>query len=76
MSLACIDAAFWNGGNWIPNGYPAATSAPGDVMTDIYGQTLTVGSLVKFIGIVTALDPLSAHFQDIEVSSYFPKSSF
>ena len=63
----------WLTGRWIPTGYGGLTPVS-DSMVDIYGSTLTVGSWVKLIGVVTALNPSDPHFQDITVTPVFPQS--
>jgi hypothetical protein len=71
-----IFADFWLFGKWIPTGYNPAPSVnvPGDPMKDVFGQTITVGSKVKLIGTVTAIDPMDAHFQDITFVPDYPQS--
>lgn len=74
--LALELAAMWLSGRWIPTGYsplPGVTS-PGDLMVDIFGNTITVGSMVALCGTVTALEPSNAHFQDVTFVPQFPQS--
>lgn len=63
---------FWLSGRWLPPGYASPGSS--DSMTDIYGQAITVGSLVKLVGVVTAVQPSDPHFQDITFRPIFPQS--
>lgn len=74
--LGAIMQSFWTYGKWIPNGYNPnpSPSAPGDVMQDIFGQSLVVGSMVKLIGTITSVDPLSAHFADVTFVPQYPQA--
>jgi hypothetical protein len=74
--VGCEMADFWLFGKWLPAGYPAAVTSPGDASVDIFGQTISIGSLVKLVGVVTALNPLDPHFQDIVFTPLFPQSPF
>ena len=71
--LGMLAAPEWLSGRWIPSGY-SSPAAAGDSLSDIYGQTLAVGSIVKMIGTVTAVNPMDPHFQDITVTPMFPQS--
>ena len=73
MSLALEMDSMWNSGRWIPTGYGSLTPVS-DALTDIFGQTLAVGSYVKMIGVVTAMNPSDPHFQDITIAPLFPQS--
>jgi len=72
--LACELADDWLSGKWLPTGY-GISSSPGDALKDIFGQTISVGSMVKLIGTVTAMNPTDPHFQDITITPAFPQSS-
>ena len=74
--LADIFASEWLSGRWLPSGYPAPVTTPGDTLKDIFGNTISVGSMVKLIGTVTAMNPMDPHFQDITIKPYFPQSVF
>ena len=71
--LGMIAAPEWLSGRWIPAGYAAPASA-GDSLSDIFGQTLAVGTMVKLIGTITAINPMDPHFQDITITPQFPQS--
>jgi hypothetical protein len=51
-------------------------SAPlvGTAMQDIYGNTITVGSFVRFVGKVTALFPSDPHFGQVQVMPVHPNT--
>lgn len=66
-----MGAAFWLAGRWLPAGYasPGAT----DSLVDIFGQALTVGSLVKLVGTITSMSGSDSHFDDITFRPIFPQ---
>ena len=74
MSLM-VDASMWLTGRWLPTGYPMGATVVGEPMVDIFGQAITVGSKVKLIGTVTAVNPLSNHFHDITFVPDYPNNT-
>jgi hypothetical protein len=72
--LLPIYASMWLSGWWLPSGYvnPALV---GNSLTDIFGTTIAVGSMVKLVGKVISVDNLSHHFHDIEVAPSYPQSN-
>ena len=72
--LAAEIAQNWLSGRWLPALYPSPVTAPGNAMVDIFGQAIVVGSMVKLIGKVTAINPSDPHFQDITFTPLFPQS--
>lgn len=59
----------WMAGTWTG---PATTPIAGDSANDINGVAITVGSIVKFVGIVTAVNLNDPHFGDIVVQPLHP----
>lgn len=54
---------------WLNGLFPILVT---DSNKDIYGQTITVGATVKFVGIVTAMNLNDPHFGDIQVMPAHP----
>ena len=44
----------------------------GTVPQDIYGNTITIGSTVKLVGIVTAINVTDSHYGEIQVTPAHP----
>jgi hypothetical protein len=71
--LACEIASQWLSGQAIPTGY-ASPPLVGDSLTDIVGTTISVGKMVKMIGVVVAVNANATHFDDVSVQCQFPQS--
>ena len=63
--LAMVLADFWMQGTWLG---PLVGSSP----QDIYGNVITVGSYVKMVGVVTAINLSDPHFGEIQVTPIHP----
>ena len=65
--LAMVLADFWmqNPQTWIP-------PLVGTAAQDIYGNTISVGSMVKMVGVVTAINLNDSHYGEIQVSPIHP----
>lgn len=61
--LALEDAQFWMSGNW----FRSFTTAGADRGVDAVGIPILVGSTVKLVGTVTAIDLFSTKYHDITV---------
>jgi hypothetical protein len=72
--MLMIAADFWLHGNWPPN-IAGSPTGGAELMKDVYGQTITVGSLVKLVGTVVALNPSDPHFQDVVITLNFPQAA-
>jgi len=59
----------WMMGMWTPHFTPGIA---GDTATDIYGTAISVGSVVKLVGIVTAIHLNDPHFSDVVVMPIHP----
>ena len=68
MNLLLL-ADFFLAGNW-------KAPAAGSSIQDAYGVTITVGSYVKFVGRVTAINPSDPHYGEIQVTPVHPASLF
>ena len=66
MSLA-LEMSF----NWLTGRMYIPETAP-EQPKDIFGQTITVGSKVKFIGTVTSINLNEPHFNGIVVTPDYP----
>jgi hypothetical protein len=73
--LALEIANQWLSGKAIPYGYNTGVPLVGDLPVDIVGTAITVGKMVKMIGVVVAVNNNDTHFQDIQVIPQFPQSS-
>ena len=62
-------APFFMTGGWAAGVNVAGT----DVMRDVNGIAILVGSTVAWIGTVTALDPHGTHFDDVTVDGEHPE---
>jgi hypothetical protein len=53
-----------------------APQAPviGNLPKDVYGAPIIVGSVVKFVGVVTAVNSNDTHYGDIQVNPLHPGS--
>ena len=63
--LAMTLADFLLNGGW-------TGPAVGTGNQDIYGSTITVGSYVKMVGLVTAINLTDSHFGEIQVTPVHP----
>ena len=69
--LATTIAQEWLSGRWL-GAAAASPTTPQNSLTDIYGCAIAVGTTVKFVGKVTAVNASSSHFKDITVVPVFP----
>ncbi len=59
---------------FLTGGWAAGTNVGGsDVMRDVNGVPILVGSTVAWIGTVTALNPNATHFDDVTVDGEHPE---
>ena len=60
-----VYADFWLQGTW-------SSPLVGSANQDIYGTAITVGSYVKLVGIVTAVNLTDSHYGEIQVTPIHP----
>ena len=58
-------ADYWMQGNW-------TGPLVGSSNKDVYGNTIAVGSIVKFVGVVTAMNLNDTHYGEIQVMPTHP----
>lgn len=69
MTPILLFAMFELAGAW-----PATTIGPPPVR-DINGVAITVGSTVKLVGLVTAINPTSTHFMEVTFQPIYPAAN-
>lgn len=59
--------SFWQNGHWYPSG-----DLRGNILRDIFGRTITIGSRIMIPALVTATDLSDTHGNTLSVVPIFP----